>query len=84
MPLAWAGSCGRPTPACGPGPASASAAWTGLEPMPVLILVASATALAAVGLAAGAGRRFGATTRLPFGPFLALGLHAVLLLGPSA
>ncbi|WP_407529121.1 prepilin peptidase [Methylobacterium oryzisoli] len=58
-----------------------AAVWTGLAGLPLLILVASTAALAAVGLAALAGRRVAATDRLPFGPFLALGLHAALLAG---
>ncbi len=52
--------------------------------MPLLILVASLAALLAIGLAALSGRRVGATTHLPFGPFLALGLHVALALGPTA
>ena len=62
----------------------AATAWAGLEQLPILILIASGTALAALGLAALAGRRIGATTRLPFGPFLALGLHGALFLTPGA
>ncbi|TGD98714.1 prepilin peptidase [Methylobacterium nonmethylotrophicum] len=58
---------------------AAAAAWTGLAGLPVLILAASLSALAAVGLAALAGRPVGRTTVLPFGPFLAFGLHAALL-----
>jgi leader peptidase (prepilin peptidase)/N-methyltransferase len=49
----------------------------------VLILAASLSALAAVGLVALAGRRVARTTALPFGPFLALGLHAALLVGAA-
>ena len=60
---------------------AAAAAWTGLAGLPVLILVASLSALAAVGLMALAGRTIGRETALPFGPFLALGLHAALLIG---
>ncbi len=56
-------------------------AWTGLAGMPVVLLVASLAALAAIGLGALAGRRVGAATRLPFGPFLTLGLHVALLWG---
>jgi leader peptidase (prepilin peptidase) / N-methyltransferase len=61
---------------------AAATAWTGLAPLPVLLLVASLTALAALASAALAGRRIDAATPLPFGPFLALGLHAALWLGP--
>lgn len=60
---------------------AAATAWTGLAGLPLLILAASLTALAAV-LAAGlAGVRVDRATRLPFGPFLALGLHAALAAG---
>ena len=57
---------------------AAATAWTGLAGLPVLILVASLSALLVVVL-----RRLDAATRLPFGPFLALGLHAALILAPS-
>ena len=63
---------------------AAATAWTGLAGLPVLILAASLSALAAVGLGALAGRRIAATTRLPFGPFLALGLHTALFVGSLA
>lgn len=61
---------------------AAATAWTGLAQVPLLILVASLAALAVLAAASLAGRRIGATTRLPFGPFLALGLHAALWLMP--
>ncbi len=57
-------------------------AWTGLPGLPVVILAASLSALAGLALARLAGGRIGPETRLPFGPFLALGLHAALWLGP--
>jgi leader peptidase (prepilin peptidase) / N-methyltransferase len=63
---------------------AAATAWTGLAPLPVLILVASLAALAALAAGALAGRRIDAATRLPFGPFLALGLHVALVLTPAA
>ncbi|MCJ2012632.1 prepilin peptidase [Methylobacterium sp. J-076] len=63
---------------------AAATAWTGLAQVPLLILVASLAALAGAGLAALVGRRIGRATRLPFGPFLALGLHVALLLPPPA
>ncbi len=59
----------------------AATAWIGLEGLPLLILIASTAALAALGLAALAGRRLTRAFRLPFGPFLAAGLHVALLLG---
>ena len=61
---------------------AAATAWTGLAQLPLMILVASLAALLALGLFALSGRRVGAATRLPFGPFLVLGLHVVLALGP--
>ncbi len=66
---------------------AAATAWTGLAGLPVLILAASLSALAAVGALALAGRPVGRDTALPFGPFLALGLHvglAVTALGLDA
>ncbi len=57
---------------------AAATAWTGLPGLPFVILVASLSALLVVGLA-----RLDATTRLPFGPFLALGLHGALVLAPA-
>ncbi len=63
---------------------AAAAAWTGLAGLPLMILVASLSALAALALAAGAGKPVDRTFRLPFAPFLALGLHAALLAGHAA
>lgn len=60
---------------------AAATAWTGLAGLPLLLLVASTSALAALALAALAGRRVDLAFRLPFGPFLALGLHATLWTG---
>lgn len=59
----------------------AATAWIGLAGLPILILIASTTALAALALAALAGRAVTRDLRLPFGPFLAVGLHAALLAG---
>jgi len=58
----------------------AATAWTGLAQVPLLILVASLAALATLGVAALAGRRIDQATHLPFGPFLAIGLHVALAL----
>ncbi len=63
---------------------AAATAWTGLAQLPVVILVGSLAALAALALGAVAGQRIDAATRLPFGPFLALGLHTALVLTPAA
>lgn len=60
---------------------AAATAWTGLASLPLLLLVASTSALAALALAALAGRRVDRAFRLPFGPFLALGLHVALWAG---
>ncbi|WP_342167178.1 A24 family peptidase [Methylobacterium sp. SD21] len=57
---------------------AAATAWTGLTGLPFVLLVASLSALLVVVLA-----RLDARTRLPFGPFLALGLHAALFLTPA-
>lgn len=59
----------------------AATAWIGLGGLPFLILIASMTALVALAGAALAGWRVTRTFRLPFGPFLAIGLHAALLAG---
>ena len=57
---------------------AASCLWTGLGGLPVMVLAASLSALAYVGTLRAAGRPVTPTTRVPFGPFLALGLHASL------
>lgn len=57
---------------------AAATAWTGLPGLPLVLLVASLSALLVVGLA-----RLDAGARLPFGPFLVLGLHAALALAPG-
>lgn len=57
---------------------AAATAWIGLVGLPLLILTASLAALAGVLVAHLSGGRVDRATRLPFGPFLALGLHAAL------
>lgn len=59
---------------------AAATLWTGFAGLTLLVLVASLAALAALALAALGGRRVGRATRIPFGPFLALGLSGVLAL----
>ncbi|WP_315721958.1 MULTISPECIES: prepilin peptidase [unclassified Bradyrhizobium] len=54
--------------------------WAGLPGLPILLLVATMAALAAVLALAVMGRRPTGQTALPFGPFLVLGLLAVLAL----
>jgi leader peptidase (prepilin peptidase) / N-methyltransferase len=57
---------------------AASATWVGIAGNPAQLLVASLTALAAAGCLHLAGRTMTRRTRLPFGPFLALGLLVTL------
>nr|USU30221.1 A24 family peptidase [Methylobacterium sp. OTU13CASTA1] len=59
---------------------AAGAAWTGLAGLPAMILAASVLALAVLAVAALRDRSIDGATRLPFGPFLAVGLHAALLM----
>ncbi len=57
--------------------ASAGGAWIGASALPFMLLVASSAALAAVGvqhMRSGAGAQGLMTRRLPFGPWLALGV----------
>ncbi|WP_316161778.1 A24 family peptidase [Bradyrhizobium sp. SZCCHNRI20481] len=62
----------------------AATLWAGLPSLPILLLVATTTALAAALALPFAGRRLTAQTALPFGPFLVLGLLAVLVLQASS
>lgn len=61
---------------------AAAGAWLGMEALPSVLLWACGAALLAVILAALTGRQVKATSRIPFGPFLALGFWAVWLYGP--
>lgn len=63
---------------------AASAVWIGVAGVPMQLLVASVTALAAAGLIQMSKRTVTRQTALPFGPFLALGLLAVVLLQQQA
>ena len=58
----------------------AATLWTGLSGLPILLLVATMTALAGVLVLFVLGRRLTGQTALPFGPFLVIGLLAVLVL----
>ncbi|MGY4303775.1 leader peptidase (prepilin peptidase)/N-methyltransferase [Bradyrhizobium sp. USDA 4369] len=58
----------------------AATLWTGLSGLPILLLVATMTALAGVLILFVMGRRLTGHTALPFGPFLVIGLLAVLAL----
>ena len=62
----------------------AASVWTGLAGLPLLVFTGSVTALGAILAGRLAGARITAATRLPFGPFLAFGLHAALLVGHPA
>lgn len=59
---------------------AAAGIWTGLAGLPFLLLLAASTALAAAGFLHLAGGRLTARTSIPFGPFLAFGLVALLAL----
>jgi leader peptidase (prepilin peptidase)/N-methyltransferase len=63
---------------------AAAGAWLGLEGLPTVVLYAAGAALVSVALAALTGRRVAATTRIPFGPFLAFAIWLVWLYGPLA
>ena len=61
---------------------SAAGAWLGAEALPTVLLLASMSGLVWAGLQSFLGSRLAATTRLPFGPFLALGMWIAWLYGP--
>jgi leader peptidase (prepilin peptidase)/N-methyltransferase len=61
---------------------AAAGAWLGLEALPLVLLAACALATLAVLALVVAGNRLGLGTRIPFGPFLALGLWIVWLTRP--
>ncbi|MGJ4930482.1 prepilin peptidase [Bradyrhizobium sp. HKCCYLS2038] len=58
----------------------AATLWTGLSGLPILLLIATLSALTAVLGLYVTGRTLTGQTALPFGPFLVIGLLAVLLL----
>jgi leader peptidase (prepilin peptidase)/N-methyltransferase len=62
---------------------AASTVWIGMEGVPVQLLIAALSALLAALLLHVAGSRMTRHTALPFGPFLALGLIAAILLQQS-
>jgi leader peptidase (prepilin peptidase)/N-methyltransferase len=59
---------------------AASAVWIGVVGIPIQLLIASVTALAAAGLMRLSKQPVTRLTALPFGPFLAFGLLAAILL----
>jgi leader peptidase (prepilin peptidase)/N-methyltransferase len=62
---------------------AASAIWLGMAGVPVQLLIAALSALAAALLLHLSGNRLTRHTALPFGPFLALGLLAAIVLQQS-
>lgn len=60
---------------------AAAASWVGLESLPHMILFATVTALAWAGFLAIRGRRLTKFSRLPFGPFLAIGFWVTWIAG---
>ena len=61
---------------------AAAGAWLGFQGLPAVMLWATGTALAAAAAAALLGHRITGASRMPFGPFLALGFWLVWLYGP--
>jgi leader peptidase (prepilin peptidase) / N-methyltransferase len=63
---------------------AAAGAWLGMEALPSVMVWGSCAALVAVLLTALSGQRIEASSRIPFGPFLAFGFWLVWLYGPIA
>jgi len=61
---------------------AAAGIWTGLFDFPLLLLIATLAALALAGVLHLTGRAVTAQTAIPFGPSLAFGLLATLVLQP--
>jgi len=61
---------------------AAAGIWTGLADFPLLLLIATLAALVLAGILHLSGRAVTARTAIPFGPSLALGLIATLVLQP--
>jgi prepilin signal peptidase PulO-like enzyme (type II secretory pathway) len=61
---------------------AAAGVWTGLADFPLLLLIATLAALLLAGILHLSGRAVTARTAIPFGPSLALGLLATLVLQP--
>ncbi len=75
--LAWAYRYFRQRDGLGEGDAkllAAAGAWLGVALLAATVLIAAVSALLYAGLLAVSGRVVDGSTRLPFGPFLALGL----------
>jgi len=60
----------------------AAGIWVGWPNLPYVILIAAGTALAVLGVQHLAGRSVSGQTSLPFGPFIAIGLLAALMVTP--
>lgn len=83
--IGWLFLQARGVPGLGGGDAkllAAGGAWVGLEALPAAVLVAAVTALATVAVARGLGRPVDRQCRIPFGPFLAVGIWCAWLFGP--
>ena len=61
---------------------AAAGIWTGLTDFPLLLLIATLVALVLAGVLHFSGRAVTARTAIPFGPSLAFGLLATLVLQP--
>jgi len=61
---------------------AAAGIWTGLADFPILLLIATLAALSLAAVLHLAGRAVTARTAIPFGPSLAFGLLATLVLQP--
>lgn len=61
---------------------AASGAWVGAEALPTVLLWASGAAIAGLLVLLVRGRKVSPTSRIPFGPFLALGTWLVWVCGP--
>ena len=61
---------------------AAAGAWLGWPALPGVVVVAATLALAVALVRAASGERLGATTRIAFGPYLALALWLFWLYGP--
>jgi len=61
---------------------AAAGIWTGLTDFPLLLLIATLVALVLAGVLHLSGRAVTARTAIPFGPSLAFGLLATLVLQP--
>ena len=78
--IGWCYAAWRRQDGLGQGDAkllAAGGAWVGWEDLPLVVMLAALAGIASLGLAALRGVRVTARSRVPFGPFLALGIWAV-------